>query len=252
LISEPLVRVGMLLRAERTSRGLNQTAFGELGGVSLTTQQQYEAGKTSPTVEYLLKLQEHGFDPRVLFGDAAPPIGSIAAMLTPDQLTFLKGGLPRSAIDQLRRIGTFSSQYADGGETPDLVAIGEIDLAYGLGGTFSDGPVEMQTLHFSRSFLESITSTPPSQLTFARGRGDSMQPTLLDDDVVLIDRSARTVREQDAIWALTIGDIAMIKRLRVRGEQVQILSDNDRVPTDEAHHEEVNIVGRVIFIGRKL
>jgi phage repressor protein C with HTH and peptisase S24 domain len=70
--------------------------------------------------------------------------------------------------------------------------------------------------------------------------------------MVLIDRAQRTVREQDAIWALTVGDIAMIKRVRVRGETVHILSDNDRVPPDLAHFEEVNVVGRVIFIGRKV
>jgi phage repressor protein C with HTH and peptisase S24 domain len=134
----------------------------------------------------------------------------------------------------------------------DLVAIGEIDLAYGMGGTFSDGPVELQTHHFPRAWVESITNTPPAMLTIARGRGDSMQPTVQDGDMVMIDRAQRSIREQDAIWALTVGDIAMIKRIRVRGEIVHILSDNDRVPPDQAHHEEVNVVGRVIFIGRKV
>ena len=134
----------------------------------------------------------------------------------------------------------------------DLVAIREVDLAYGLGGTFSDGPVDLQTHYFPRAWIESITSSPPSMLTIARGRGDSMQPTIQDGDMVMIDRGQRTIREQDAFWALTVGDIAMIKRIRVRGETVHILSDNDRVPPDHAHHEEVNVVGRVIFIGRKV
>lgn len=134
----------------------------------------------------------------------------------------------------------------------DLVRVDEVDLAYGLGGTYADGWIETITHHFPRKWLESITSTPPNLLTIAKGRGDSMMPTLMDGDMVLIDRSQRNVREQDAMWAFTIGDIAMIKRVRVRGEKVLILSDNDRVPTDEAHHEEVRVVGRVIFIGRNV
>jgi len=134
----------------------------------------------------------------------------------------------------------------------DLVTVHEIDLAYGLGGTYSDGVVEAEILHFPRSWLERISTTPPPLLTFARGRGDSMEPTLQDGDIVLIDRSVRTIREQDAIWALTIGEIAMIKRVRVHGERVSILSDNDRVPPDSVHHEEVNVVGRIVFIGRKI
>lgn len=134
----------------------------------------------------------------------------------------------------------------------DTVGVQEIDLAYGLGGTFSTDMVEVQTHKFPKAWIENITSTPPSMLTFARGRGDSMQPTVQDGDMVLIDRSQRTVREWDAIWAMTVGEMAMIKRVRVRGEVVYILSDNERVPTEEVHHEEVNVVGRVIFIGRMI
>lgn len=171
-------------------------------------------------------------------------------MLTGEKLT------RRALHDEIRRSLGRSSRAGeispDAVERFDLVEVYEIDLAYGLGGTFSDGPVETQVLHFPRAWLESITKTPPSQLTFARGRGDSMMPTLLDGDIVLIDRSQRTVREQDAIWAFTVGDIAMIKRLRVRNERVHILSDNDRVPADEAHPDEVNVVGRVVFIGRRI
>lgn len=152
----------------------------------------------------------------------------------------------------LRRVDQAKSISEDVAEKFDLVEVHQIDLAFGLGGTFSDSPVETQSLHFPRTWLESITKTPPAMLTFARGRGDSMLPTMMDGDIVLIDRSQRSVREQDAIWAFTVGDIAMIKRLRVRSETVQILSDNDRVPPDEAHPEEVNVVGRVVFIGRRI
>lgn len=141
---------------------------------------------------------------------------------------------------------------AQGSEPLDMVTVNEIDLAYGLGGTYSDGPIESQVLHFPRTWVESITATPPQLLTFARARGDSMQPTIQDGDIVLIDRSIRTIREQDAHWALTIGEIAMIKRVRVKGERVAILSDNDRIPPDDVHHEEVNVVGRVVFIGRRI
>ena len=78
-----------------------------------------------------------------------------------------------------------------------------------------------------------------------------MYPTIGTGDLVLIDRSERTVREPDLIWALTVGEMAMVKRLRVRGEKVMILSDAQHVPPDEAHVDEVNIIGRVIFIGRR-
>lgn len=136
--------------------------------------------------------------------------------------------------------------------TLDLVPIASIDLAYGMGGTFADSPVQMEVIHFPRPWLEAMTTTPPSLLTWARGRGDSMSPTIEDHDMVLIDRSERSIFDQDAVWAFTIGDMAMMKRLRVRGEKVTILSDNERVPPDYAHPDEINVVGRVTHIVRRL
>jgi phage repressor protein C with HTH and peptisase S24 domain len=133
----------------------------------------------------------------------------------------------------------------------DLVAITEIDQDYGMGGTFTGDHVELQVHHFPRLWIESITSSPPMLLTLARGKGDSMDPTIRDRDMVIIDRSRRKLDETDAIWALTVGDIGMIKRLRLRGSIVVIQSDNDRVKDEEVHAEEVNLVGRVVFIGRR-
>jgi len=137
-------------------------------------------------------------------------------------------------------------------ESLDLVSVASVDMAYGMGMTFAGDHVEVEVLHFPRAWLASLTSTSPKDLAWARGRGNSMSPTIEDNDLVLIDRSDRSVRDQDAIWAFTIGDVAMMKRLRLRDETVTILSDNDRVPPDRAHPDEVNIVGRVSHIVRRL
>jgi phage repressor protein C with HTH and peptisase S24 domain len=136
----------------------------------------------------------------------------------------------------------------------DLVAIDEIDLAFGLGETFTDQvPIEVTPRHFPRAWLSALTDAPPSMLVFARGRGDSMMPTVVDGDIVLIDKSQTDFRQQDVLWALTMGDAAMIKRLRVRPSgRIAILSDNATVPLDEVAPNEIRIVGRVVFIGRRM
>lgn len=133
-----------------------------------------------------------------------------------------------------------------------LVGIEQIDLAYGLGATFADGPIGAELMHFPRQWVDAITSSPPALLTWTRGRGDSMFPTINDGDLILLDRSQRRVTEQDALWAFTVGDLAAIKRLRIKGDRVVILSDNPTVPPDEEPIDEVNIVARVAFVGRKI
>lgn len=134
----------------------------------------------------------------------------------------------------------------------DLVSIASIDQDYGLGGTYVDSPVEQEVMLFPRLWVESITHAPPEMLTWTRGKGDSMAPTIGTGDLVLFNREEKTIREQDALWVLSIGDVGMIKRLRLRGRKVTILSDNDRVSDDEADADEVNLIGRVVFIGKRV
>lgn len=171
-------------------------------------------------------------------------------------LDWLVSGRPHplyAKADDLRKVlGQRAPVAPSPSNDTNLVPIASIDLAYGMGGTFTDLHVEEQVMQFPRPWVESITHTPPALLTWARGRGDSMSPTINDNDLVLFDRSQKRVLEQDAIWALTVGDIGMIKRLRIRGGEVHILSDNERVPPDTALPEEVNIIGRVVFIGRRI
>jgi phage repressor protein C with HTH and peptisase S24 domain len=119
-----------------------------------------------------------------------------------------------------------------------------------MGGTFVADYIEEQIRLLPRHLVEAITQSPSSFLTIARGKGDSMEPTIRDQDMVIIDRSRKKLDEQDAIWALTVGGIGMIKRLRLRGRDVVIQSDNREVRDEIVNNEEVHLVGRVVFIGR--
>jgi phage repressor protein C with HTH and peptisase S24 domain len=132
----------------------------------------------------------------------------------------------------------------------DLVPVAEVDQDYGMGGTFVADYIEEQIRLLPRHLVEAITQSPSSFLTIARGKGDSMEPTIRDQDMVIIDRSRKKLDEQDAIWALTVGGIGMIKRLRLRGRDVVIQSDNREVRDEIVNNEEVHLVGRVVFIGR--
>ena len=87
----------------------------------------------------------------------------------------------------------------------------------------------------------------------ARGEGDSMMPTLLDGDIVLIDTAQKQITQQDRIWALSYGDLGMIKRVRRLPNGVyRITSDNEVVEPIEVADEEMHVVGRVIWIGRSM
>ncbi len=135
----------------------------------------------------------------------------------------------------------------------DTVELEQIDLRYGMGGTYADGPIEVERRPFSREWLRSITTTPPRHLFWAIGDGDSMEPTIRSGEVILIDRSQDTPRLDDGIWAVTHGEIGMIKRLRhLPDGRVELHSDNHLVRPQTAVDGELHVVGRVVAVVRRL
>ena len=161
----------------------------------------------------------------------------------------------RSKADDRRMSGQFADEMDALAEEKlvQLVELDQIDLKYGMGGTYTDGPVAVEKRAFSREWLQSITSTPPRHLFWATGDGDSMEPTIRSGEIVLIDRSQETPRIDDAIWAVVDGEIGMIKRMRHHSDgTVELLSDNQLVPPRRTADDELHIIGRVIAVVRRL
>lgn len=135
----------------------------------------------------------------------------------------------------------------------DLVPVREIDLSYGMGATYLDVPVTEEVHHFPRAWLRRYTRSSPDKLFFAQGIGDSMEPTLHDSDLLLIDTDQRQLTSADRIWVLTYADCGMIKRLRpVPGGGVEVWSDKKEVSPFTAYDGELEIIGRVVAVQRKL
>ena len=138
-------------------------------------------------------------------------------------------------------------------EEPDLVPVREIDLSYGMGATYLDVPVTEEVHLFPSAWLRRYTRSAPDKLFFAQGIGDSMEPTLHDSDLLLIDTAQRQLTSADRIWVMTYADCGMIKRLRpVPGGGVEVWSDKKEVSPFTAYDGELEIIGRVVAVQRKL
>jgi phage repressor protein C with HTH and peptisase S24 domain len=145
------------------------------------------------------------------------------------------------------------SYRAEVAPSPDVVELDEIDLRYGMGGSYIDGPVSAAKRQFSREWLRQITRTAPEHLFWATGDGDSMEPTIRSQDIILIDRSQQTPLMGDGVWAVAWGDVGMIKRLRpLPGGTLEMHSDNPLVKPATAVDGEVHIIGRVVAVVKRL
>lgn len=92
-------------------------------------------------------------------------------------------------------------------------------------------------------------------LSIIRVDGESMLPTLSDGDDIMVDRSDGAARLRDGIYVLRMDDALIVKRLALtpRRGRVAIRSDNPLYPTfEDVDPQEVAIVGRVIWAGRRV
>ncbi|WP_342657110.1 LexA family transcriptional regulator [Sphingomonas sp. NY01] len=134
------------------------------------------------------------------------------------------------------------------------IAVRRVDLSYAMGdGTTLEDYPEEEAVLFDPGFLRRISRAPAHCLFVAQGEGDSMFPTLINDDEVVIDTTQKVLNMQDRIWACAYRGAGMIKRLRIVGEgQVEIRSDNKTVGDQVVDADDLVIVGRVIWVGRRV
>lgn len=135
-----------------------------------------------------------------------------------------------------------------------LHLVPEVDTGWAMGeGAFLDVIEHTGFRAFDREWLRAVSSGKLDALFVAHGDGDSMEPTLHDGDVVLIDRSQRTIEKQDRIWAVTVGGLGTIKRIaKLPDGSYELGSDNHRVRTRVVQADEFHVVGRVVWIGRRI
>ena len=81
-----------------------------------------------------------------------------------------------------------------------------------------------------------------------------MDPTLCDSDDIMVDHGAAQRPLRDGIYVLRMDDVLLVKRIAVAPSgHLSIRSDNPQYPDwDDFDPAEINIIGRVVWTGRRL
>jgi hypothetical protein len=79
-----------------------------------------------------------------------------------------------------------------------LKLIPEVDIAYSLGGgAIAEDYPDSRMVPFRQDWLDRLVRGFKADVFLTRGQGDSMMPTILDDDDVLVNRADNVIRQQD-------------------------------------------------------
>ncbi|MFM9860636.1 LexA family transcriptional regulator [Pseudoxanthobacter sp. M-2] len=118
-----------------------------------------------------------------------------------------------------------------------------------------EGEASRQDYHFRRSWIRNTLKTSPSQLRIMHVKGDSMVPTLLSGDAVLVDMNLRSPNPP-GIFVLDDGIGLVAKRLEHIANSdppaIRVISDNKHYPEYERTADEIHIVGRIRWFAREI
>ncbi len=184
--------------------------------------------------------------------------------MTEQMLTNVKKGRRRFSAEEVDRIRRaffdFDAPEAGGGPVVVRAANRGADIAVPIySATASAGHgAELQAydlvedhLSFPPGYLREITSTSAKHLAIIRTKGDSMVPTIAEDDLVMVD-TTKTDLSFDGIFVIRDdGASLLVKRIQrgTRRGHILVVSDNERYRPTERPLSEVECLGKVVWMG---
>lgn len=199
-----------------------------------------EAGVSSTTLTRPVNNPEHKFSVKLATLQAVRDVTGI------DFLPFQSGSPPESALERVESGESAQSSVS-------LVPVYDVSASAG-DGALVDYEAEAYSLAFPPAYLKKLTSSSPANLAIISVKGESMEPTLLDDDIVLLD-ATKTNLSFDGLFVLRFNDALHVKRVgrAPKRDHVTVISDNSALyPPMEMLVSEIEVVGKVLWYGRKV
>lgn len=151
--------------------------------------------------------------------------------------------------------GALAHRPADDDHDHDVVWVPLLDVIASAGPGYENArPFELSKLPFPRAWLQRM-GLPEQHARFLGSRGDSMEPTIMDGAIVLVDIRSRHART-DGIYVLIDGPNVRIKRIAVGWQNaVVLISDNERYASETLappDAEALRVAGKVVWAGGEI
>lgn len=193
-----------------------------------------------------------------LTGKSASHVYKICRGISRPSMAYLQSLYDEFKVDLNWLLTGEESEGPQTGELPnkDLVYAPLFDVEASAGG---GAPVLNEDITdnfaFNKQWLSSQLRVSSENIAFVTVSGDSMEPTLDDGDLILVDMSHQQV-QREGIFLVQNHDGLFAKRLKqARDGGLQVISDNPEYPSwliSPADDEQSRVVGKVVWCGRKL
>lgn len=225
----------------------NIRSFSRRVGVSDAVTRKYVTGETMPSVGLVSQICGH--DPNLFLwlclglGEQPEHVSE-----THEVSSYAKGGPAADAAMAEESIATYNIKMQD----YTLVDCYQVFASAGFGATVSE-ELKTDPMAFRTEWLKK-EGLSPERLAVIRAKGDSMEPTISNNDIILVSMCNGDAL-RDGLYVLRIGDSLLVKRLQfdVLGG-IKVISDNPGYETQvvtKDQRADVHIVGRVAWAGKK-
>ncbi|MGX3065500.1 XRE family transcriptional regulator [Ursidibacter arcticus] len=208
-------------------------AFAKEVGISYSTLHNYLTNVSSPTLDNLIALAEAtGVDMKWLATGEEPTTNE----------NFIEKAFQRAG--QLLQEGiSMINGYPS------------INVSAGFG-SFNEGVTQPEGQEpYSDALLASL-GVKASNCGVFWANGTSMAPTIADNDQMLVDFSKNEVKGDNKIYLVQNGESVWVKRVKVKWEGVELISDNkeefEPITISKEDAQNLQIIGQVVHIGHSL
>lgn len=137
----------------------------------------------------------------------------------------------------------------------DVVRVARYDATLAAGaGSWNEGKRRLDDMPFTSTFFQKkLGRTSGAGFAVLEARGDSMEPSISDGDLLLVDEADSRII--DGVFAFLLDDEARVKRFRRRLDGISIISDNSIYDAEELATDQldrITIIGRVRWVGKVL
>lgn len=235
--------IGLRIKEARSALRLTQKELCEQAEMKLPSVRDYELGNRIPGGEAVAALMRVGISANWLL------TGEGAMLLSDDH--------PRPAPPAVQtEYGRVSDQVAFMPPIPHpgFVFVPRYEVEASMGnGTVIHSEQIVDYLAFREDWVRTVLCLNPKNLILISSVGDSMEPTLKTNDLLLIDRGSADVRHDD-IYAFSSNGELRVKRIQFRINGVLIVkSDNPQYESEIISPDQIDsikIIGRVVWFGR--
>lgn len=219
--------LGSRIRYVREQAGLTQEEFATQVGVVRSSQSSYEKDASSPKTETTTEI--------------------CARFHISPQWLLMGIGEPFSKTELVTELDANSTDV-------NIIMVPMVEALLSAGsGSFETSDYSERKYAFRNDFLARKGNV--KEMVLMRVSGDSMEPSIEDGDVVLIDQSQKDILP-GRILAVGIQDLVYLKRINARPDKLILTSDNENYLPIEVDMrgdlcEHVRIIGKVIWSCRE-